>query len=61
MNNLQIIVDASTLEQILTFGFLSFLVAMALKPLYTTAAFAGRWWKKPRTHTITGEVATLFR
>lgn len=60
MNNLQIVVDASTLEQILTFGFLSFLVAMALTPLYTTAAFTGRWWKKPRTHTITGEAATVF-
>lgn len=60
MNNLQIIVEASTLEQILTFGFLSFLVAMALTPLYTSAAFTGRWWKKPRTHTITGEVATVY-
>jgi len=60
MSDLQIIIEASTLEQIITFGFLSFLTAMALTPLYTTAAYAGRWWKKPRTHTITGEAAKVF-
>ena len=60
MNDLQIIIEASSLEQIITFGFLSFITAMALTPLYTTAAYAGRWWKKARTHTITGEEAKVF-
>jgi len=60
MLDLQIVVETSTLEQIMVFGFLGFIVAMALTPLYTTAAYAGRWWKKPRTHTITGEQAKVY-
>src|SRR3989344_1193921 len=61
MNNLQIVIDASTLQEVLVFGFLGFLAAMALTPLYTTAAYAGRWWKKPRTKTVTGEKATVYQ
>ena len=61
MNNLQIVIETNTLQQILMFGFLGFLVAMALTPLYTTAAYAGRWWKKPRTKTLTGEKASVYQ
>lgn len=61
MTNLQVTIDSGTIEQIFTFGFLSFLTAMALTPLYTTAAFAGQWWKKARTHAVTGEVATVYQ
>lgn len=61
MTNLQIVADAGTIEQIFMFGFLSFLTSMALTPFYTTAAFAGRWWKKPRMNAITGEAATVYR
>jgi len=61
MHNLQIVIETSTVEQVLTFGFLGFLTAMALTPLYTTAAYAGGWWKKPRTKTITGEAAKVYQ
>jgi phospho-N-acetylmuramoyl-pentapeptide-transferase len=60
MISLQIIVEANTIEQAFMFGFLGFLVSMVLTPLYTTAAFAGQWWKKIRTHAISGEKATVF-
>ena len=60
MNSLQISLSTSTIEQIFTFAFLSFLVAMALTPLYTTAAFSGKWWKRARTTTITGQKATVY-
>jgi phospho-N-acetylmuramoyl-pentapeptide-transferase len=61
MTNLLIDADAQTLQQLFAFGFLSFLASMALTPLYTTAAFSGQWWKKPRTHAMTGEVAKVYQ
>lgn len=57
---LQIIIDSTTIQQIFTLGFLSFLVSMAVTPLYTTAAFRGQWWKKARTTAVTGETATVY-
>jgi UDP-N-acetylmuramyl pentapeptide phosphotransferase/UDP-N-acetylglucosamine-1-phosphate transferase len=61
MRNLNITAASSTIEQIFMFAFLSFLVSMALTPLYTTAAFSGRWWKRARTTTVTGEAATVYQ
>lgn len=61
MSNLNISASSSSLEQIFMFAFLSFLVSMALTPLYTTAAFSGKWWKRARTTTVTGEKATVYQ
>lgn len=36
-------------------GFLTFCVAMLLTPIYTYFAFKYKLWKKPRTHSVTGE------
>ncbi len=60
MTSLELVVDSHTLEQIFTFGLLSFLASMALTPLYTAAAFSGKWWKKARTHAMTGEAAKVY-
>lgn len=59
--DLRIVANSDTIEQIFTFGILSFLASMALTPLYTTAAFAGKWWKKARTHSVTGEAAKVYQ
>src|ERR1035437_1944542 len=61
MSSLQLVVDSHTIEQIFTFGFLSFITAMVLTPLYTTAAFSGKWWKRARTTAITGEKAKVYQ
>jgi len=61
MTNLNISASSSTVEQIIMFAFLSFLVSMALTPLYTTAAFAGKWWKRARTTAVTGEQAKVYQ
>lgn len=61
MTSLQIFVDANTIEKIFLFGFLSFIVSMLLTPLYTSAAFSGKWWKKARTTAITGEKAVVYQ
>lgn len=60
-NMLQIVADSSTVEQVFMFGLLSFLVSMVLTPLYTTAAFSGKWWKKQRTTAMTGEKASVYQ
>jgi phospho-N-acetylmuramoyl-pentapeptide-transferase len=61
MTNLQISLSSSTIEQLFVFAFLSFVASMALTPLYTTAAFNGKWWKKARTTTLTGETAKVYQ
>src|SRR4051812_764336 len=60
MISLQIVVDSNSIEQAFMLGFVSFIVSMILTPLYTTAAFAGQWWKKVRTHAMGGTKATVF-
>lgn len=50
----------TTLVHILLLGFLGFLVAMLLTPLYTTIAYKREWWKKQRTEAWSGGVATVY-
>ena len=61
MTTLEISVSTSTVEQIFIFAFLSFLAAMALTPIYTAAAYSGKWWKRARTTALTGEKATVYQ
>lgn len=61
MTSLELVVDSQTIKQILLFGFFGFVVSMLLTPLYTTAAFSGKWWKKARTTSITGEQAVVYQ
>lgn len=60
METLHIAVQTETLIRILLLGFLGFLVSMIVTPIYTTLAYNGKWWKKPRTTTTTGEKAKIF-
>src|SRR6266446_2185903 len=61
MTSLQIVVGTQTIKQVLLFGFFGFVVSMLLTPLYTEAAFSGKWWKKARTTSITGEKAVVYQ
>ncbi len=61
MTSLQITAEAHDLVQIFTFGFLGFIVSMALTPFYTTAAYKYKWWKQARTNAVTGESAKVYR
>lgn len=60
MDTLYIAVQTETLIRMLLLGFLGFLISMIATPLYTTLAYNGKWWKKPRTTTTTGEKAKIF-
>ena len=53
-------VGTDTIVRILALSSLSFLLAMLLTPIYTTLAYRGQWWKKPRQNSVTGEVAKVF-
>ncbi|MGB4759168.1 MAG: phospho-N-acetylmuramoyl-pentapeptide-transferase [Candidatus Saccharimonadales bacterium] len=53
-------VETTTLIQMLVLGFAGFAFSMLLTPIYTTLAYRYQWWKKPRTTTVTGEVAKVF-
>ncbi len=53
-------VHTNTVVRILALSFLGFLLSMLITPLYTTLAYRGKWWKKPRQNSVTGEVATIF-
>lgn len=57
--NAQIILD--NLRPVLTLGFVSFALSLALTPIYTTLAYRFKWWKKPHLNTISGEVAKVFQ
>lgn len=54
------VLETNTLIHILLLGALGFLLSMLITPLYTTMAYRGEWWKKPRTNATTGEKAKIF-
>ncbi len=57
---LQLTIQGDTLTRILLLGFLGFLLSMLVTPIYTSLAYKGQWWKKPRTTALTGETAKVF-
>lgn len=61
MTELSFTISTATLTEVALLGFLGFAVSMLLTPLYTTVAYKYKWWKKPRTTTLTGEKATEFQ
>lgn len=59
-NTVNFSIHTATLVNILGLGFLSFLMAMALTPIFTTLAYKYEWWKKPRTDSWSGGKATVY-
>lgn len=50
----------STLSTIFLLGLGSFILAMAITPIYTFMAYRYKFWKRQRTESTTGEVLTVF-
>lgn len=48
------------LKPILALGFSGFIVSMLLTPVYTAFAYKYKWWKKPRTDSVSGEKAAVY-
>lgn len=60
MQALDLTLATDSLLKMLLLGMGGFALATAITPLYTTLAYKGQWWKRPRTTTLTGEAATVF-
>ena len=45
---------------ILLLSLLSFFLAMLLTPVYTHFAYKYKWWKLPRSHSVTGETLEVI-
>src|SRR5688572_17696314 len=45
---------------VLGIGVLGFATAMLITPIYTYFAFHYKWWKLPRSRSLTGEKAVEF-
>lgn len=58
---LYIAVHTNTLVHMFLLGFLGFLVAMALTPIFTHYAYKHEWWKKQRTEAWSGGAATVYQ
>src|SRR5581483_5792702 len=61
MGTLHLAVQSSTLTRVLLLAFFRFLLSMIITPLYTTLAYRGQWWKKPRTQAMGGMSAAVYQ
>ncbi|HSX02093.1 MAG TPA: phospho-N-acetylmuramoyl-pentapeptide-transferase [Candidatus Saccharimonadia bacterium] len=53
--------QVTSLSRIGSLAFGSFLLSMALTPMYTRLAFKYKLWKQPRETSVTGEAATVYQ
>jgi len=58
---LYIAVHTNTLVHMFLLGFLGFLVAMMLTPVFTHYAYKHEWWKKQRSEAMGGVAATIYQ
>jgi phospho-N-acetylmuramoyl-pentapeptide-transferase len=61
MTTINIVDQTSAIENIFLVGLIAFFISMLITPMYTAIAYKYKWWKKPRTTTLTGEKATEFQ
>lgn len=52
--------QTSQVVTIFMLAFLGFALSILITPIYTTLAYKGQWWKKPRTNAVTGEKSKIF-
>lgn len=55
----QLVID--NLQPVLLLGFIGFITAMLLTPVYTKYAYKYQWWKRPRTDSVSGEKAAVYQ
>ncbi|CAN5656889.1 phospho-N-acetylmuramoyl-pentapeptide-transferase [soil metagenome] len=48
------------ITEILLLSLFSFFLAMLLTPIYTHFAYKYKWWKLPRSHSVTGEALEVI-
>ena len=60
MQTLDLTIRTATMLHILWLAAAGFILSMAITPLYTTAAYKWKWWKKQRTDAWSGGQATVY-
>ena len=60
MQSLDITIRSATMLHILWLAAAGFILSMAITPIYTTAAYKWKWWKKQRTDSWSGGAATVY-
>jgi len=61
MNTLHIAITAHNMIRIFSLGFAGFALSMLITPLYTTAAYHYKWWKRQRTEAWSGGTAKVYQ
>jgi len=59
-HTLHIAISIHNLVTMLSLGFFSFVLSMAITPIYTTIAYNKQWWKRQRTDAWSGGEATVY-
>ncbi|MBI1856702.1 phospho-N-acetylmuramoyl-pentapeptide-transferase [Candidatus Saccharibacteria bacterium] len=57
---LNIAIQTNTLTRILILACASFALSMVITPVYTTLAYRYKWWKRQRTESWSGGLATVY-
>lgn len=52
--------QTSTIIRVFAVSFFSFLLSMAITPLYTSLAYKHQWWKRPRTTAMGGASSAVY-
>lgn len=58
---LSISLQTDTVIRILLLAFLTFMLSMAVTPLYTFVAYKYQWWKRQRTEASGGGAASVYQ
>ena len=60
VDTLQLSIQTVTLIRIFALGLLGLVFAIAATPVYTAVAYKYKWWKKQRSESWSGGVATVY-
>jgi phospho-N-acetylmuramoyl-pentapeptide-transferase len=60
MQTFDLTIRTATMLHVLWLAAAGFILSMAITPLYTTAAYKWKWWKKQRTDAWAGGKATVY-
>lgn len=57
---LTFVLETNVVVHVLMLAFFSFVLSMALTPIYTTIAYRYKWWKQQRTDSWSGGIAAVY-
>ncbi|HUD06522.1 MAG TPA: phospho-N-acetylmuramoyl-pentapeptide-transferase [Candidatus Saccharimonadales bacterium] len=57
---ISLVIGANRIEHLALLGLFSLVISFILTPIYTTLAYRGQWWKRPRTDSWDGKEATVY-